>query len=75
MRVGNSSQGYSVALSRDGNTVMVGGPQDDGGNGAAWVFTRSDTTWTQQGPKLRVAEGYAAIPASRSRYRLTATPR
>ncbi len=54
--VGHSQQGLSVALSRDGNTVMIGGPQDDGSKGAAWVFTRSGTTWTPQGPKLKVAD-------------------
>ncbi len=41
-------QGVSVALSSDGNTALVGGANDDGGNGAVWVFTRSSTGWTQQ---------------------------
>ena len=41
-----------MALSADGNTALVGGPYDNGGTGAAWVFTRSGSTWTQQGPKL-----------------------
>ena len=41
-------EGWSVAVSADGNTAMVGGPYDNSGNGAAWVFTRSGTTWTQQ---------------------------
>ena len=27
-------------------------PVDNGGTGAAWVFTRSGSTWTQQGGKL-----------------------
>jgi hypothetical protein len=31
----------SVALSADGSIVMVGGPNDNGGIGAAWVFTRT----------------------------------
>jgi hypothetical protein len=44
--------GFSVALSSDGNTALVGGYQDNEGHGAAWVFTRSGTTWTQQGSKL-----------------------
>ena len=48
---GNAHQGYSLALSGDGNTALIGGPYDNAG-GAAWVFTRSGSTWTQQGPKL-----------------------
>jgi hypothetical protein len=45
-------QGTSVALSADGNTAILGGPDDNGGSGAAWVFTRSGGVWTQQGGKL-----------------------
>ncbi len=45
-------QGWSVALSGDGNTAIVGGPYDNGSTGAAWVFTRSNGVWTQQGNKL-----------------------
>lgn len=45
-------RGASVALSSDGNTAIVGGPWDDEFAGAAWVFTRSNGVWTQQGPKL-----------------------
>ncbi len=44
--------GSSVALSADGDTALIGGPDDNGRQGAAWVFTRSDSTWTQQGAKL-----------------------
>ncbi len=50
--VGNTHQGISVALSGDGNTAIVGGPQDNNGIGAVWVFTRSGGQWTQQGGKL-----------------------
>ncbi len=39
--------GRSVALSADGDTALVGAP-NDGGRGAAWVFTRSGTVWTAQ---------------------------
>src|ERR1019366_8564548 len=46
--VGGAAQGYSVALSADGNTAILGGLCDNGGAcatdgavGAAWVFTRS----------------------------------
>jgi hypothetical protein len=49
---GNAGQGFSVALSGNGNTAMVGGQGDDGGIGATWVFTRRGTHWTQQGAKL-----------------------
>jgi hypothetical protein len=50
--VGNGTFGSSVAISEDGNTVVVGGAMDNSGAGAAWVFTRSGETWTQQGSKL-----------------------
>jgi hypothetical protein len=39
--IGNAAQALSVSLSADGNTTIVGGLADDGGDGAAWVFTRS----------------------------------
>jgi parallel beta-helix repeat protein len=45
-------QGCSVALSYDGNTALVGGPFDDGGVGATWVFGRTNGTWQQVGGKL-----------------------
>lgn len=48
--------GWSVALSADGGTALVGAPWDDNFNGAAWVFTRSGMGWRQQGPKLTAAD-------------------
>jgi hypothetical protein len=54
--VGNPQQGWSVAISADGNTVASGAPSDNGLRGAVWVFTRNGNTWTQQGSKL-VATG------------------
>jgi hypothetical protein len=50
--VGAAQQGFAVALSADGNTAIVGGPGDNGANGASWIFTRSGGAWTQQGSKL-----------------------
>jgi hypothetical protein len=50
--VGNARQGMSVALSADGNTAIVGGWSDNSKTGAAWVFTRKDGAWKQQGKKL-----------------------
>src|SRR5207253_3109983 len=49
--------GYSVALSADGNTALIGGDADNGAVGAAWVFARSGTPWNQQGPKLLGRQG------------------
>jgi hypothetical protein len=45
-------QGSSVAVSADGTTAIVGGPLDNNNVGAAWVYTRSNGVWTQQGSKL-----------------------
>ncbi len=50
--IGAAWQGYSVALSADGNTAVVGGIQDDNGQGAVWIFTRTANNWSQQGNKL-----------------------
>ncbi|MBK9401808.1 MAG: IPT/TIG domain-containing protein [Bacteroidetes bacterium] len=50
--LGAASQGNTVAISADGNTAIVGGPEDNGGQGAAWVYTRTGGTWSQQGSKL-----------------------
>ncbi|MBI5446856.1 MAG: Ig-like domain-containing protein [Deltaproteobacteria bacterium] len=47
--------GYSVSISSDGNTAIVGGSGDGAANsyeGAVWIWTRSGGVWTQQGPKL-----------------------
>ena len=49
---GASRQGASVAVSTDGNTVVSGGPGDNNNNGAAWVFVRSSSGWSQLGNKL-----------------------
>jgi hypothetical protein len=57
--VGGARQGTSVALSGDGNTAIVGGPNDNGSIGAAWVFTRTDGIWTQQGSKLLANDAVA----------------
>ena len=58
--VGKARQGTSVALSADGSTAILGGVEDNSYTGAAWVFTRSNGTWTQQGGKL---VGTGATPA------------
>jgi hypothetical protein len=54
--VGIATQGYSVSLSSDGNTLAVGGHFDNSYAGATWIFTRnsnsSSSMWSQQGSKL-----------------------
>jgi FG-GAP repeat len=60
-----SEFGSSVALSADAQTAVIGGESDDGGVGAAWVFTRAGSSWVQQGPKLvpRELEPHTAFGA------------
>jgi hypothetical protein len=53
---GKAEQGSSVALSANGNTAIVGGPDDNAGAGAAWLFDR--------GPVLPGAAGPDNAPAS-----------
>jgi FG-GAP repeat protein len=48
---GEEGFGRGVALSPDGNTAVIGAPRVEKDRGAAWVFTRSGSTWTR-GQKL-----------------------
>ena len=50
--IGITNQGFSVSLRADGNIAIVGGRNDNSGVGAAWVYSRSGGTWSQQGTKL-----------------------
>jgi len=43
-----SNFGSSVALSNDGNMALVGATGNNSSAGAAYLFTRSGTMWTQQ---------------------------
>jgi len=54
---GGTFFGFSVAVSPEATTALIGGPDDATFAGAAWVFTRSGTTWTQQGSKLTAKSG------------------
>ncbi|MEJ7822034.1 MAG: hypothetical protein WKF85_06910 [Chitinophagaceae bacterium] len=49
---GFANQGHSVSISGDGNTVVIGGFADNNNIGAAWIFTRNNGIWAQQGSKL-----------------------
>ena len=50
--VGNALQGVSVSISADGKTAIVGGPGDDDGKGAVWVYQNVNGEWRQVGSKL-----------------------
>ena len=52
---GTGRFGRSVSLSADGSTALIGGPADKNNHGAAWVFTHTGSTWTQQGPMLTLS--------------------
>ena len=78
--ISNDSFGWSVALSADGDTAIVGAKEaDPGGNynqGSATVFTRSGSTWTEQ-QTITQSDGGGEILTTldlRSPCRLTATP-
>ena len=48
---GESAYGYfgnAVALSGDGNTAVIGAPDDESGIGASWIFARSGSSWSEQ---------------------------
>ncbi|HUB77029.1 MAG TPA: hypothetical protein VL977_08220, partial [Solirubrobacteraceae bacterium] len=49
---GTGGFGGAVALSADGDIAAIGAPFDDCNDGAAYVFGRSGSNWTQQSAKL-----------------------
>ena len=46
---GSANQGYSVALSANGNTAIEGGNSDNSATGAAWVFVQRTKADCQKG--------------------------
>ncbi len=58
--MGTGQFGAEVALSGSGDVAVIGGPFDDEGVGAAWVFRRVGAAWRQQGEKL-VGRGEAGF--------------
>ena len=53
---GAGAFGGGVALSANGDTALIGAEQDNNDLGAAWIFTRAGSSWSQRGPKL-IASG------------------
>lgn len=56
-----AEQGWSVSMSADGNTAIVGAPTDSGYVGGSWVYTRTNNVWKQSSNKL-LGTGYLASP-------------
>ena len=61
-RIGAGGFGSSVALARSGDLALIGAPADqpladNGSVGAAWVFARSGTTWTDEQKLTAPANG------------------
>ncbi len=49
--------GFSVALTDDGSTALIGAPRDDSFNGAVRQFVRSGDSWAEQSEQLAGAGG------------------
>jgi hypothetical protein len=51
-----TGDGFGISVALSGSTAVVGAPDGNQGTGAAYVFTRSGGTWSQQA-KLTAADG------------------
>jgi len=56
---GASNDFFGISVSVYGDIAVIGANDDDVGNGSAYVFTRSGSTWTQQA-KLNASDGAAS---------------
>jgi hypothetical protein len=56
--------GYSVALSANGNTAIVGGPGDNSAAGAAWVFVQRTKDDCQKGGWLNFPSPLGSRPSN-----------
>ena len=54
----------SVALSANGRVVMLGASNDNGGLGAAWVFTRGGGYWTEDKNLVGIGVAAKAAPSA-----------
>jgi hypothetical protein len=61
--VGLASQGWSVALSGDGNTAIVGGYGDNSNAGAGWAFFQPMLSSSQATPAIQPGQTWMATPA------------
>lgn len=58
---GDNSEGISIAISANGNTIATGAPGDNNGFGAVWIYERSSDDWVQQGLKLTATSGSGLV--------------
>jgi FG-GAP repeat len=63
--VGEALFGTSVSISGNPASILVGGPDDNGGQGAAWVFLNTAGVWAQQA-KLDAGAGDCGVSVSLS---------
>jgi hypothetical protein len=54
--VGHAQQGSSIALSADGNTAVMGGPNDNSFVGAAWVFVQPTVLFNSFSATFRISK-------------------
>ncbi len=52
---GGTSAGSSVAMSGDGQRLLIGAPERNGSNGYAFVYQLTNGAWVQMGASLNVA--------------------
>tara|TARA_R110000851_G_scaffold328874_1_gene500283 strand:+ start:87 stop:2210 length:2124 start_codon:yes stop_codon:yes gene_type:complete len=60
-RATNASFGTSCALSKDGNTAIIGANRANGNKGQGYIFVRSGTSWSQQAILSNSAWFYAGF--------------
>jgi MYXO-CTERM domain-containing protein len=56
---GDAAKGdyFGMSVSLAGDVALIGAPQKNSAQGAAYVFARNGTNWTQQGSALLAADG------------------
>jgi hypothetical protein len=55
--IGFPSQGNSICISRNGQTIVTGGENDNTNVGAVWIFSNLNGVWSQQAGPL-IGTGY-----------------
>ena len=63
--IGMSNQGRCSAITLDGSLIAIGGPNDNGGIGAVWIFANNTGTYTEK-IKLTPPVGFTGTQFGRS---------